>query len=145
MSATLLFAALFVGQIDPGGRARAPVDADYHAAPGDVCLLGIVNRSEERAGRRSAIYRADAYPSPKALAEAMNDDEEARIEGRPDGYSPRACTSVLVRERGSVGVTRHGKPGRAPAFRVEILEGEFRDRILWTSGSSLFRFKAADR
>jgi hypothetical protein len=146
-----MFSALIVvallSQIDPSGPARAPVDCDYRPAAGDLALMGSVDREEESAGRRARIEPADCYGSADAAREAFElvvSREDDRLDPAPDAYRIRAGTPATVRERRTVEIRRDGRPSKLFLYRVEVMQGEFKDRLLWVSGAGLFRFKARE-
>ena len=124
-------------------HAREPVDTEFLPRVGDKVFLGIVNREEEQAGKRGRIDYATAFGSFESAAEALeiDPDEKGRIDPTPDGYILRATTTAEIRERRIVEVVRDGKPAKAVACKVEVRDGEFKDRLLWVASYQVFRFK----
>jgi hypothetical protein len=126
----------------PGGREKAPIDVDYRPKVGDAVLLGIADL-EEGKDKREHIYPPDCFSAFERAVEFMqiDDKDEGRVDRRPEHYLPRACTAAMVRERRIASTMRGGKAVRMVGFRVEIMEGEFKDRLFWLPSYEVFRFK----
>jgi hypothetical protein len=124
-------------------HARERVDPAFIPRVGDKVFLGVTDPNEAAAGKLGRINSCEAFGSLEAAAEFLriDPDEDGRIDPRPDGYMVRATTTAEVRERKVVEVVRDGNPAKMVACKVEVREGEFKDRLLWVASYQVFRFK----
>ena len=60
----------------------------------------------------------------------------------PDSYILRAGTSAIIKENHAVSFVRDGKPERMFVVKVQILEGEFKGKMLFTPMVNAFRYVA---
>jgi len=144
MNCLPLLAALLLSQVDPAGSGRSAVDVAYRPKVGDFLLLGMTDPKEEEAGRPGKIGRAEVYRTKEECLLALDingDGDSDRISAEPECLCVRACTAARVHERALVDSRLEGRPSKAIVYRVELLEGGFRDRLVWVAGYQVFRFK----
>lgn len=138
-----LVASLILVQMD---RARVLVDVDFRPKVGDMVLLGLIDPAEEEAGRPAKIGRAECYRTKEECVMALNingQGDPCRISAEPECLCVRACTPARVYERVIVDSRLDGRPSKAIVYRVELLDGGFRDRLVWVAAYQVFQFKAA--
>jgi hypothetical protein len=141
-----LLVSLCVSQLDPSGQGRAPIDVDYVAQAGDLCLLGRYSLKVEGRGERSPIDGAECFSSAEKAREWLEAvGDRSRVGKGPESYRPRALTPITVKKCREVAIRRDGEMERSDIILFEVMAGEFEGREFWTAAWHAIRFKAPGR
>jgi hypothetical protein len=124
--------------VPPKGPA---IDQDYFPRVGDRAVLG-----GPPLGERKKISHAFCFSRVEGvqsyLDELKPDEGDPFADRWPDIYLPRIGTPVIVRELRTVRVRDGGETIPIAVARVQVLEGEFSNRTLFTAAVNVIRFNS---
>jgi hypothetical protein len=137
---TLIVASLFVAQSTPPAKPHRPVDEKYVPKVGDIAGLGIWQRDAPTKTIERAFCFSTLQSTRQFYANMSEEADDGVLSNEPDAYMPKAGTGLVIVAIEVMKFERDGNEQKAALLKVRLLEGEFKDRELYTAWHNVFRY-----